>query len=390
MAFLKRRAAAVIVITLTAALSAGSVSPADPDALPRTAPPLRADAVTRIDAALAPLVAAQLISGTLLITEAGTTVVSRSYGWSDAANQTPNRLNTRFRIGSITKQFTAMAVLLLQEQGKLRVTDPVCDHLTSCPSHWRPITLHQLLIHTSGIPDYFARADLIPHDRHIEPADLVTAIAALPVDFPAGSRYSYSNSGYVILGHVIERTSHQRYQDFLRTAILAPLRLHDTGYDDQPVAPAHAIGYKTLAVPADIDHASVAYAAGAMYSTVQDLARWTQTLIDRRFASQASVDAMLHAQISMCDREGTLCSPRQCDHQPHTCYSYGYGWFLQNQRNRSGGSDKIIEHGGAVSGFLASSRYYPDRQLHLIILTNTEILSPDPVLQRLWDAATID
>jgi CubicO group peptidase (beta-lactamase class C family) len=390
MAFPKRRAATVIAVMLAVTQSAGAASPTGQDVRSGATPPLRADAISRIDAALAPLVAAQLISGTLLVAEAGTTVVSRSYGWSDTANRAPNRIDTRFRIGSITKQFTAMAMLLLQEQGKLRLTDPVCGHLSFCPNRWRPITLHHLLIHTSGIPDYFGRADVAPVDRATTSANLVAAIARLPVDFSAGSRWRYSNSGYVILGHIIERVTHQSYPDYLRTAILDPLRLDNTGYDDQPQAPPHAIGYKYIAVPADIVHASVAFAAGAMYSTAQDLARWTQTLIDRRFGSQASVDAMFSAQVSWCDREGTLCSPGQCDHQPHTCHSYGYGWVISNQPNRSGGSDKVIQHGGAISGFLADSRYYPDRHLHLIILTNSEILGPDSVLQRVWDAATID
>jgi CubicO group peptidase (beta-lactamase class C family) len=137
MAFPKRRAAAVIAVILAVTLSAGAASPTGQDVRSGATPPLRADAISRIDAALAPLVAAQLISGTLLVAEAGTTVVSRSYGWSDTANRAPNRIDTRFRIGSITKQFTAMAMLLLQEQGKLRLTDPVCDYLSSCPNRCR-------------------------------------------------------------------------------------------------------------------------------------------------------------------------------------------------------------------------------------------------------------
>jgi CubicO group peptidase (beta-lactamase class C family) len=390
MSFPKRRAAAAVAVILTAALSAGSASPPAANRGNRSAgtPALRADAVSRIDAALAPVVSLQALSGTLLVAHAGTTVMTRSYGWSDSANGSPNRIDTRFRIGSITKQFTAMAVLLLQEQGKLRVTDPVCDYVTSCPRQWRPVTLHHLLAHTSGIANFYNRVDVLPHDRAITPAHLVATIAGWPLEFPAGSRFRYSNSGYAILGHVIERASHQRYADFLRTAILEPLALHNTGYDDQPVTPAHAIGYQTNGLPADVDHASVAFAAGAMYSTVEDLARWTHALLGRRFASRQSVDAMLAGQVSWCDSEGTLCRPGQCDLRPLSCGTYGYGWDHYNQQNRTGGHDKVIEHGGRISGFHAGSRYYPDRQLYMVILTNSDALGSAYLLRTVWDAAT--
>jgi D-alanyl-D-alanine carboxypeptidase len=390
MSFPKRRAAAFVAVTLTAALSAGS---APPTAAIRGSPPggtpgLRADAVARIDAALAPVVSLEGLSGTLLVAQAGTTVMTRSYGWADAANGARNRVETRFRIGSITKQFTAMAVLLLQEQGKLRVTDQLCDHLASCPEHWRPITLHHLLAHTSGIANHYARIDVLPHHRAITSARLVTTIAGWPLEFPAGSRFRYSNSGYAILGHVIERASHRSYADFLRAAILDPLGLHNTGYDDRPIPPIHAIGYRITGAPADADDASVAFATGAMYSTVEDMARWTHTLMDRRFASRASVDAMLGRQVSWCDSEGTLCRPGQCELQPLACGTYGYGWDQYTQQDFAGDGDKVIEHSGSISGFRAGSRYYPDRKLYMVILMNSETLGSSYIFRTIWDAAT--
>jgi CubicO group peptidase (beta-lactamase class C family) len=347
---------------------------------------LYSNAAARLDAAMAPLRAHEELSGALLVTHAGVPVASRVYGWSDTTGRVANRLDTRFRIGSITKQFTAMAVLLLQERGKLRVGDSVCRHLDACPAAWRQITLHHLLTHTSGIPNYTQRPDLVPEDRAITPLKLANAMAHLPLDFPVGSRYSYSNSGYAILGLVIERVSHQRYADFLRSAILEPLALHNTGYDDRPVAPAHAVGHSGTGIRAQPVHASVAFAAGAMYSTVADLARWTRALVDRRFAAPASVDAMLTAQVSWCDASGTLCTADECASSALTCASYGYGWELRSQRSRSGDLYKIIEHGGAIAGFRALSRYEPDRQIHLVVLTNSEVLDPDHVLRLVRDA----
>jgi CubicO group peptidase (beta-lactamase class C family) len=131
----------------------------------------------------------------------------------------------------------------------------------------------------------------------------------------------------------------------------------------------------------------VAFAAGAMYSTVTDLARWTHALFNRRFAAAASVDAMLSAQVSWCDSNGTLCTPDECVSSALACASYGYGWLLFSQRNPSGGIDKLIEHGGRISGFRALSRYEPDRQIYLVVLTNSEVLDPDHILRLARDAA---
>jgi CubicO group peptidase (beta-lactamase class C family) len=123
-----------------------------------------------------------------------------------------------------------------------------------------------------------------------------------------------------------------------------------------------------------------------MYSTVADLARWTHALFDRRFATPASIDAMLKAHVSWCDRNGTLCTPDKCASSALACTSYGYGWELRSQRNAHGGIDKVIEHGGAISGFHALSRYEPARQVHLVVLTNSEVLDPRHILQLVRDA----
>ena len=132
-----------------------------------------------------------------------------------------------------------------------------------------------------------------------------------------------------------------------------------------------------------------------MYSTVEDLARWTHALIDRQFGSKTSVDAMLSPQASWCDdQERTLCPPDQdCQLLPlrqRACRSYGYGWELYTHLNRTGGGERVIEHGGASEGFLAASRYYPDRKLYLVILTNSDRLDPGYLLHTVWDAATTD
>jgi CubicO group peptidase (beta-lactamase class C family) len=147
----------------------------------------------------------------------------------------------RFRIASVTKQFTALAVLVLQEQGALRVTDPVCAHLPDCPPAWAPITLDHLLTHTSGLHDYadVMRTDLeafyrTAGSRAPAPAQLVRTFSALPLDFAPGADWAYSNSGYVVLGHLVELLSGRSYADFLRAEVLDPLGMSDTGYPPPP------------------------------------------------------------------------------------------------------------------------------------------------------------
>ena len=218
-------------------------------------------------------------SGAVLVARQGDVLLSQGYGLADREQNLPNMAQTRFRLGSITKQFTAMAILILKARGKLDVKDPICNYITDCPSTWEGITIDHLLTHTSGIPDLIS----LPDYRSTlatpsPPKQTIARFKDLPLDFQPGEKWSYSNSGYIVLGYIIERTSGQSYEDFLQQSIFTPLNLSNTGYDHN--SSSLAVGYpdRHSTLPAEFIDMSIPYAAGALYSTVEDLYRWEQAL----------------------------------------------------------------------------------------------------------------
>jgi D-alanyl-D-alanine carboxypeptidase len=159
----------------------------------------------------------------VLVSQDGRVIYEGAYGWADTARRIPNRTTTRFRIGSVSKGFTAMAILQLQDAGRLKVTDLVCALIDRCPAAWRAITVQELLDHSSGIPDY---ENLRSYPRlsrlHLSPEQLVDLVRHLPLEFVPGARWRYSNSGYAILGLIIERATGHPLADYLQTHIFSP------------------------------------------------------------------------------------------------------------------------------------------------------------------------
>lgn len=324
---------------------------------------------TVVDHYIAAQAKEQQFSGTVLIAQHGTILLAKGYGWADQEQRLPNQPTTRFGIGSITKQFTAMAVLLLQERGKLHVEDHVCLYISDCPATWKPITLKNLLTHTSGIPDY-ARS-LAEHP--LPPSEsLLQYIERQPLDFLPGSKFSYSNSGFALLGFVIQNVTGDSYSGFLQREIFSPLHLSDTGERQSSSSiPNLAAGYVeawTKATPSDV---SPLFAAGALYSTAQDLYRWDVALFDHKFASADSLEQMFTPQVTYCGLGGTFCGSAECSAAAAECYSYGYGWVLQRLPVRDG-YVHVIWHSGLVPGFASLNYYYPDQDLTLIVLSNLE------------------
>jgi hypothetical protein len=147
----------------------------------------------------------------------------KGYDLADKDANIPNTPQTRFRIGSITKQFTAMAILILQDRGKLHLQDPICLYVSDCPQDWQPITIENLLTHTSGIPDYINSPDFVATwTEPATPEELIARFKDMPLEFPPGSRFKYSNSGYALLGYITERVSGESYATFLRENIFVP------------------------------------------------------------------------------------------------------------------------------------------------------------------------
>jgi len=309
------------------------------------------DRVAQLDEILSRMAADETFSGSVLIAQGGEVLLSRGYGSADHELGIPNTTQTRFRLGSVTKQFTAMAILILQSQGRLNVQDPICRYIDDCPAAWEGITIHHLLTHTSGITYMVGNSGSLP----ITPAELIALIKDLPLAFQPGEKFSYSNCGYWVLGYIIEQVSGQSYKDFIQQAIFEPLDMHDSGYDQD--ASGLAVGYKdryTIAPPSGVSDSSFAYSAGALYSTVEDIYRWDQALYTNQLISKDLLDQIFAPQIIMDpDVVGSM--------------AYGYGWFVLDDL-----SQQVVWHGGSIDGFKAGIIRYPDERITIILLSNQE------------------
>jgi CubicO group peptidase (beta-lactamase class C family) len=303
----------------------------------------------RMDAVVASRVEAGQFSGSVLVQRGEETIFAKSVGWADAEHDVSNRAETRFRIGSITKQFTAAAVLLLEQDGKLSVQDPVSAHMPDAPDAWKEITIHHLLTHTSGIPNFTA----LPEYRELKltqvtPADLVKTFRDKPLEFEPGSRFQYSNSGYLLLGYLVEKVSGERYEELLRSRIFAPLEMRSSGYDHNTVIVEHRASGYTRGPDgkhrnADYINMSVPHAAGGLYSTTNDLCRWMRGLFGGKVLSDASLKKMITPNLD----------------------SYAYGLVT----GKSVGHTSVA-HGGGIEGFNTDLRYFPEEQVCVTVLSN--------------------
>jgi CubicO group peptidase (beta-lactamase class C family) len=318
-------------------------------------------AANAVDAYLSKEAQEHRFSGAVLIEQDGTVLLSRGYGMADWQQRVPNTPQTQFRIASLTKQFTAMAILLLQHAGKLSVDDPICRFIAPCPAPWQAITIAEVLSHTSGIPD-LADGDIADYTRPLMPSQLLALIAAKPLDFTPGSQFRYSSAGYNVLGVVIEHASGLPYATYLRQAIFAPLHMDHSGYDvNHPALPAHATGYSTWQQPADFFDITLPFAAGGLASTVEDLARWDQALAAGTLLPAAALAQLFAPRAVLCPTAGHGCPAG------FTRLGYGFGWYV--------GQDTLgtVEyHVGDLLGYKSLLARYPDRRLTIIALSNLE------------------
>src|SRR5262245_53766625 len=186
-----------------------------------------------------------------------------------------------------------MAIMILQAHGQLNVQDSICAHLADCPDAWQPITIHNLLTHTSGLPNYtdfgdYEATQMLP----TTPDELVARFRDRPLAAPPGTQYMYENSDYVLLGQIVERASGQSYADFLRAAIFDPLDMRDSGVDAGSGGEGQAIGYRIPNELAPALDTSTLFAAGSLYSTVEDMYRWDQALYTTKLLPKPLLDAM--------------------------------------------------------------------------------------------------
>jgi CubicO group peptidase (beta-lactamase class C family) len=324
-----------------------------------------ADAAARMEEIVQKHVAAEQFTGAVLVAKRGAAVFDRAYGLANREWDIANTPATHFRIGSITKQFTAVALLLLEERGRLKLTDPVSAHLPDAPAAWSKITLHHLLTHTSGIPnfthdpEFFLWKSLPTTAQHT-----VGRFRDLPLDFPPGDRHTYSNSNYLVLGLIVETLTGRRFGDFLRENVLDPLGLKESGFDsNERILPRRASGYvreNDRFINASYSHMSVPHAAGAMYSTTHDLWRWAEAVFGDKLLTPASRTKLL--------------TPVE--------NGYALGVRVTVYQGR-----KIIEHGGNLAGFSSFLRYYPELGVSVVALSNMSTRAIDDLGNQLAAAA---
>lgn len=301
-----------------------------------------------------------------MIARDGEILLADGYGPANREWDNLNTLDTNFRIGWLTMQFTAMSILILQERGLLTVEDLVCQYFEECPAAWEPITIHHLLTHTSGIPD-FSRQPSFQKTMALRttPMDTIESFMNEPLRYvpgDAGDNWSLSLSDYIVLGYIIEQVSGDKYQTFLRDNIFKPLEMTSTDYDDNTRILKHrAEGYANAYRKADYVHISNLFSAAGLCSTVEDLYVWTQALFGGEVVSQESWDAMVAAAVSLNNPSAGILYVAF----PSDWISSMYGLFLWSRDGHI-----AIDHGSMIDGFSGVIRYYPDDDLTIIILNN--------------------
>lgn len=313
-------------------------------------PPTAQQIAAKVDEYMNAAVRVDGFSGSILVARDGQPVVSKGYGMANVELDVPNTPQTVFRLGSVTKQFTAMAIMLLQERGKLNVNDPACKYLTDCPTSWQPMTVKNLLTHTAGVPNYtsfpdFAKTAVLPTTN----AAMIAQLRDKPLEFAPGEKYAYSNSGYYLLGAIIERASGKSYADFLQENIFTPLGMKQTGYDSPlRIIKNRAAGYARQGgeiVNAAYMDMTIPYAAGALDSTTGDLLLWDQMLYTEKLVSRKTLDEIFTPFKS----------------------GYGYGWSIGKKFDR-----QEISHGGGIYGFATEIARFPADKVTVVVLSNVE------------------
>lgn len=287
----------------------------------------------------------------IAVVKNGKVIKTNGYGIASVEFNAPSTPETVFEIGSVSKQITAAAVLLLVEDGKIDLDEKIPKYLPHTPDAWKDITVRHLLTHTSGVKSYTSLGGFELSKRYTS-GDFIKELSLQPLDFAPGSAYRYSNSGYSLLGYIIETASGKTYWEFLRTRIFTPLKMNSTAdRDPQFIIKNRATGYEWKngrLVGRDYELTDL-FSAGAIVSTVSDLAKWDIALRDETLLKAASKNEMW--------KPFALTSGKES--------SYGLGWNIAEFRGQ-----KLLSHGGQTAGFTSNLSRYTDADLDVIVLTN--------------------
>lgn len=293
----------------------------------------------------------------VLIARKNQVIYEKAFGSANLELKVPLQPDMVFRIGSVSKQFTAIGILQLLEQGKLSLSDSLQQYLPNFPSKGAIITIEQLLTHTSGIPDY---ASIDSPEPFIErwdftPEYLTDHFKNAPLQFPPGTRYGYSNSNYLLLAQIIEEVSGQPYRSYMEQKVMHAAGLTHTGYvPEKTIVAGRVTGYTRdngFFENCDYQTLSMGYGCGDLLSSAEDLYQWNNALLAGKLVRKETLEKAFSPHLL---RNGTFSS-------------YGYGWIVDQQQGRT-----CIHHEGQVSGFIASEKYFPEDALYLVMLTNVK------------------
>lgn len=299
-------------------------------------------------------------NGSALVAENGKVIFKKGFGSANMEWNIPNQTDTKFRLGSISKQFTALLIVKLAEEGKIKLDVPITTYLPDYPkANGDKITIHHLLTHTSGIPNYTSAPNFFKDKSRnpYSPEEFVKTFSSLPLEFTPGEKFNYSNSGYFLLGYIIEKISGKTYEQYLQEIIFTPLKMVNSGYDHSDIILKNrAAGYekqgKAIRNAPYLDM-SLPYAAGSLYSTVEDLFLWDQALYTNKLLTPKSMESLFKPYIKAWNG------------------FYGYGWSTYEVPNGENSKLSIIEHGGGINGFnTIISRIPADKNL-VVLLNNT-------------------
>jgi CubicO group peptidase (beta-lactamase class C family) len=302
----------------------------------------------RIDSLVTGYVSQSEFTGSVLVSRGREIIISKGYGYSNAGSKIPNSPSTIFNIASLTKTFTAALIMKLQEAGKLSVQDRLQKYLPDYPNGDK-ITIRHLLTHTSGIPDYLQDKTFqsIDQTKEIKLEQMIGFFRDKPLDFEPGTKFRYSNSGYTLLGFIIEQITGKKYGIALQEMIFQPLKMQHTSYgppvSNTQLAEGYQMYFKNFTRPAKPVHPSVSYATGAIYSTVEDLYKWHLAL-QGKFFNRPALDSMYKKDAG----------------------PYGFGWFTDSLYGR-----QRVSHDGNIPGYKANINRMPGEDICVIALSNS-------------------
>lgn len=302
-----------------------------------------------------------------LVAREGQIIYRNAFGNANLELDVPMTPDMVFRIGSITKQFTAVAILQLMEQGKLNLDDEITKFIPDYPTQGHKITIHHLLNHTSGIKSYTSMSEfsMVLRKDH-SPSQIIEIFKDKPMDFAPGERYMYNNSGYILLGYIIEKISGMTYEEYVKENLFKPAGMINSLYaNDNIVLKNRAYGYQPSPggyANSDYLSMSLPYAAGSLMSTVDDLFKWNQALKSNKLLKKETLELAF--------KPGKL--------NDGTSMTYGYGWEMGDLQG-----SPVISHGGGIHGYLTYACWLPEENVLVVLLQNSTGSAPEDLALRM-------